>query len=195
MRMNQFGAGVGIAALCVASGVASGDIVPVGDPQDGNSWSQRFRVPGEPALGSVFIGMEMVSAGDTFEDQVIFDFNRAGWGQIGDFGDTPTLAAAAGPTPLDVGARFSVRFAGPRSNDLTFRFHTFEGSDETLTSVQVAEWTGSWSITRFTLDDGNLPGDALTADDFRAAVIPLPAGPAMGAVGLLAVFGIRKRLR
>lgn len=174
-----------VVTLLVAANGAVADLSAIGEPVEGNSWSQPFS---ESGVGSFnFVAVRMTSSGDAFESPAIHTFNRSGW-TIGS--EDATMANASGPAQTSM--NFSIKFAGSTSNQLEFDFVSFNG--DLLKDAAHAVWKpGSWAITTFTVSKSGVDGTGITGwqrSDFEA--VPVPAAVLLGMLGLGAA-GIRLR--
>ena len=179
------------AALAVAgfTGTASA-IIPIGDPIEGDSWSQAFfENPGGTgtAVQEAFdtIVIQMSSTGDYFGKNT-----PAMWGFSGvlnwhveyvDDADNQTYLVATGDV-VGIGDTldFTIGFAGEVSDPLQFKYAVFlEGE---LVEYQEVGWNGSgWYIVP-------------NCDPIDAPIlIPLPAPVWLAAAGLGGVFLLRRR--
>ena len=172
-----------VAAACIGA-TASADFTAVGDPFEGNSWSQAFNESGVGYFDTIAI--MMTSAGDSFETPSISGFSTAGWEVVWSKpkGDYPTFVVATGPAVTSL--NFSITFAGSSSNSLEFQFMALLGDTEL--EYAEADWGPGWSIRG---------GNAACHDDMYNTImmIPLPAPVALAGVGLLGVVFGRRRLR
>ena len=146
---------------------ALADLVPIGEPIEGDSWSQRFNESGVGLFD--LVAVKMSSSGDSFESRTHYSFNKAGWSLLYENSlPFPTLASASGPavTTLD----WTIKFVGTKSNPLTFDFVAFYG--DTLRESARADWSGSsWTFTTGTWTPSR-------------AEIPAPGAVLLGLIGL-----------
>ncbi len=167
-----------LALAMLVCGPVYANITAIGDPIDGNSWSQRLR---ESGIGQFdFIAVKMVSDGDTFEDPVLRDFNKAGWELIYQNDDhLPTLASAAGPavTSMD----FTIKFPGTKTNHFEFDYVAMYG--DTILLSQRAVWNGSWNFS-----DGNW-----SPTRAELVAVPAPGALLLGSMGISLVGWLRRR--
>ena len=157
-----------ILSLLITFSVASADLVPIGDPIEGDSWAQAFNESGVGYFD--FVAVLMVSDGDTFESFTHTNFNRSGWStKYENPSDYPVVATATGLKTNNL--TWTIHFAGSKSDPLAFNFVAFEGN--TLKEAAYAEWTGSkWNISL--IPDWDIP----------RAEIPLPGAAILGILGL-----------
>jgi hypothetical protein len=156
-----------VALVFAATSSVRGALTPIGDPQEGGSWGQRFN---ESGVGP-FTHMEAImgSAGDGFEFAGFANFNAGGWSGAGS--STHIVASGPSQTSLD----FDIFFAGARTDPLWFNFYAYNGTDP-MEAVR-AEWNGGgWSFTL--LDKGSAP-----------TPVPEPTTMIAGAL-LLLPFGV-----
>jgi hypothetical protein len=156
---------------------ASADLISIGDPVEGNSWSQGFN---ETGVGNFdLVAVRMVSAGDSFEHWTHSGFSNGSWSTYYEnpSGLYPTLATATGNAVTSL--TWSIKFAGAKSNPLVFDFVAFNG--ETLLERTRASWSGSgWSFAT----------SPLTFT--RAQFVPIPGAVLLGMLGL-SVAGVKLR--
>jgi hypothetical protein len=118
---------------------AQASLQVIGDPVESGSWHQAFN---ESGVGNYdFMGVWMLSAGDSFETPV-FRSLSAGWAD--NLVDPSALRATAmGPSTTNM--NFDIYFSGASSNPLVFDFIAFLGN--TVLETARATWTGSgWII-------------------------------------------------
>jgi len=169
-----------IVAIFVATGVTRADLTTIGDPVEGNSWSQQFR---ETRVGNFdLVAVRMASLGDTFEHWTHSGFSNGSWSTTSVLENDPlypTIAVASGPTVTDL--TWWIKFAGLKSNPLAFDFVAFYGA--TMKDGARVAWNGSgWSIGTGTW----VP----TRQELEA--VPVPAAALLGFLGLSAA-GIKLR--
>jgi len=142
-----------LASACVP---ALADLVPIGDPQGGHSWEQRFGESGSGAFD--LLGVRMASADDFFKSPAHNDFSQEGWSlEL----DGLLLASASGNSLSSL--EWDIYFSGDTSSPLAFDYVTF--SSDKLVSAARAEWGAGrgWTITPFPGGEGAFwlppPGD------------------------------------
>ena len=172
-----------IAGLVLATtGTAMADLTPLGDPTEGDSWSQGFN---ESGIGSFDrVAVKMSSAGDSFQSPTHYSSSNGSWALL--YENTPpypTLASASG-NPL-TSLTWSVRFAGGTGNPFVFDYVAFNGS--TIVNSAHAVWGPGWGITNY----GTSPSPYWNPS--FADVIPAPGAVLLGAIGLGLVGWIRRR--
>lgn len=154
--------------ILLAANAALADLMAIGDPVEGGSWSQGFI---ESGVGSFdLVAVQMFSAGDSFETPTHSAFTVGSWSTIYEApGGFPTLASATGPATTSL--TWNIQFEGTSSNPLIFDFVAFGG--ETLRESARATWSGSgWSFV----------GGPWTPT--RAEVVPIPGAVLLGILGL-----------
>ena len=173
-----------IAAACMAT-TAPADLVPIGDPIEGDSWAQQFNESGVGSFDTIAI--LMTSTGDSFESPAFYGFNISGWSIVEKNDETnPTFVVAKGPATSSL--TFCIKFEGLKSNHFEFKFMSLLGEEEK--GYYDAPWNGGW---------GGI-GDGDPEDDYHDGMkdlilIPLPAPVALAGVGLLGVAVGRRKLR
>ena len=191
---------VGITAVAIAmGGIAQADPVPIGDPMDGNSWGQEFA---EDLVVSLdFMGVHMVSAGDSFESAVFRNFGGSdyggGWSDSLAGGAMPQFGVATGPTIAASGGLSAFTFEiwfdglssdwsnGLRTDPLVFDFVAYNG-DVRVDGARASFNGSGWSFTA-------LPSDSWDREDYES-VIPLPSVAGLSGLGLIGI-GLRRRQR
>lgn len=169
---------VGVAVLSVS---AWADLVPIGDPQEGDSWTQGFI---ESGIGQFDLVAVKMSAGGPFQSPTHFSFSHSEWCLL--YEDSlpyPSLASASGPGVTSL--TWGVRFFGSSLNSLTFDYVAFNG--ETIANAAHAVWGPGWGITNY----GTNPSPYWNPD--RNEVIPAPAAVALGVIGLGTIVWVRRR--
>jgi len=169
------------AVLVFSSADTFANLTTVGDPIEGNSWTQRFEEKGVGLFD--LVAVQMVSAGDTFESTTHNNFSVGGWSILYENDDDfPTLASASTVTNPVSSMQWDIHFAGNKSDPLAFNFVAFNG--DTLLESAYAAWTGSgWNIT------------AGSWNPLRSDVVPIPAPGAilLGGIGVTLVGWLRRR--
>jgi hypothetical protein len=149
---------VSVAALLLVAGMANASIVAVGDPVEGDSWSQQFVESGVGLYN--FMGIQMLSPGDTFNSPAFSGFSQGGWTTS----SNALAGIASGPSVTSM--TFYVRFADNKAEPFQFQFSAFF-DDDPLESV-IATWSGSgWGIA-----GADSPP---TREECENAAIPEPA--------------------
>ena len=76
MQRNRLGAFIAVTLVAVAGSSVRADLVPIGDPFDGNSWGHEFQ---ETSGSYDLIAVRMFSSGDSFESPTFSNFSVLGW--------------------------------------------------------------------------------------------------------------------
>ena len=127
-----------VALVFVATNSARAALTPIGDPQEGGSWSQRFQEEGVGPF--THIEAIMRSAGDAFDSGFANFTVGTSWIPSG-FSSTHIIADG----PAVVWLQFDIAFTGATSNPLTFDFYAWNGT--TLAERARATWNGSgWAF-------------------------------------------------
>jgi len=169
-----------IAVMCafVAAPAFADLFTAIGEPGEGGSWLQGFN---ESGVGNFdLVAVNMVTAGDSFENQTHSGFNVSGWSLLyqNNGGLNPTLASASGPGVSSL--TWNIKFAGDQSNQFAFDFVAFKSGEDKIAESAHAVWNGGWTITTGTWTPT------------RAEVVPVPAAVLLGILGL-SVAGIKLR--
>jgi hypothetical protein len=163
-----------LATACVP---ALADLVPVGPPEEGGSWEQRFSESGSGDFD--LLAVQIASAGDFLKSPAHNDFSDSGWSLAID----GTLTAWAWGDNVD-SLEWDVHFAGEISDPLTFDYVVF--SDGEIVNAARAAWGArGWTITPFPGGEGAfwLPNP-----------IPVPSAVLLGAVGLMCLRWARRHV-
>jgi len=166
---------------------AKADLLDFGDPIEGNSWHQRWRVydvlDGAGGSEGYFDTIELfMIQGDPFEDPPLRAFSRSGWTSNL---VNPTYALGTSSSAIDE-LYFDSYFSGAKSEPLQFDILIWEGQE--FREGHTVNWTGS-RLTYATYIDP-------CARDYDRSAVPEPATMLLlgtGLVGLAA--GGRKKLK
>jgi hypothetical protein len=140
MRIAKYSALLAVLILLlVGADDAMATLISVGDPVEGNSWSQQFYETGVGNFDLMRVYM-VPSPGDAFEDPAFTAFSVAFW--LEEF-NNGAHAVATGPASGIV--YFNLNFAGNSGDPLEFYFQAYLG--ETLLETAKAEWRPGWVIT------------------------------------------------
>ena len=155
--------------------LALAELVPVGDPEGGGSWEQRFLEISSAPID--LIGVCMVSAGTAFKSPAYNDFNDASWSILLD-GDV--IASARG-NDLDT-LEWNLHFDGSMDDPLVFDYYAFAGNE--LVSSARCSWVEGAAACQWFIDPG--------ATNDPPVLIPAPGAALLGAVGLLCLRWVRR---
>ncbi|MFG0329795.1 MAG: hypothetical protein ACF8PN_07860 [Phycisphaerales bacterium] len=168
-----------LSAVVLHGPTATGDFVPIGDPNKGNSWSQAFQ---ETGVGLFDLVAVRIVSGGPFDSPTHRSFNRAGWATVYEQGGaSPTLGTAVGPSTTNLIWR--IHFESDMPEPLEFDFVAFRGN--TLLEEANAKWDGAaWTIR---LSNNWNPT--------RNMLLPLPMPAAIACAGLGGVLFTNRRRR
>jgi hypothetical protein len=181
-RILTFLAVLALGAVICLPGMATADMVAVGDPTIVGSWAQEFQVHSVGFFDTV--GIFMTSTDSDFLDPGFLSFSAAGWKSSYNFLH-PDEALATG-APVDI-LNFAVHFSGEPITPLSFDVKAWsEGVSGTLKEFAHLHWASpTWTITYE------------HPDPHCVALVPLPGGLVLLGAGLvrLVTYGRRKRTR
>ena len=173
--------------VLVGTDAVFADLVPVGDPIEGNSWKQRFN---EDVGQYDMICLKMITEGDSFQSIALSNFDNSGWSlsYVND-AQYPTIVSASGPlagvNTAQGHLNFDIKFEGTTSNRFTFEFASYENG--VLNNAATVPWTGNWnSIT----NHGASPPPSFSLT--QCECIPVPGAVLIGLLGL-GTAGLRLR--
>jgi len=162
-----------ITVLCAFVAVpAFADFTPVGEPVEGNSWTQRFY---SEAYAMDHFQMKMLTP-DVLRAPTFTWFGVGGWSETYNDGE---IAIAEGPRVVGR-LYFDLTFNDPKSNSFTFYLQGYDGTSLNAIDDNWITWTGSgWLI--------GAPSGWNTG-----LIAPVPAGVLLGMLGL-SVAGLKLR--
>ncbi|MEW6200326.1 MAG: hypothetical protein AB1601_16875 [Planctomycetota bacterium] len=188
---------VGIAAA--AASIALGDVVPVGDPLGGGSWTQQFYENGywgSPAkqYSYDFLAIKIVSGGP-FEDPALSGFT-GGYNWDLRYQDTvpkPTVAGAGG-NPIYGNMYHTIKFFGdaPGQGVLVYDYACFAGS--TLLGTQRIYYRPANTAGLTNIGGNWWAGDSTWEPHRNDFIVPAPAAAMLGVIGLGLVGWVKRRL-
>jgi hypothetical protein len=119
-------------------------VIIVGDPMEGNSWSQGFTETSGVDLTGPFdaVAIQIISAGP-LESPGLSSFNPPGWSVA--YNSLTNLAAFASRSSNSTYESFNVLFAGSSGSSLTVNFEAYLGG--VLKDYDTCVWNGGWAIT------------------------------------------------
>jgi hypothetical protein len=164
-----------IAVMCAfVAAPTFADFTPVGDPVEGESWTQQFYSEA-PAMDH--FQMKML-APDVLNVPTFTWFGVAGWSEIYNDGE---IAIAEGPRVVGR-LYFNLTFEDPQSNAFTFLLQGYDGQKLNSIDDNWIRWAPGWQIgvpSGWNPDPGRI-------------VVPVPAAVLLGILGFC-VAGVKLR--